>query len=81
MEAAQKNAVPPEDLPNQIFKSIGACAIRYLGGMALGTRIGTFFLPYNVLLWQLLSYQIIRNIMQQGSQCIYHCSSCLVSRD
>jgi len=47
MEAAQKSAVPPEDLPNEIFKSIGACALRDLGGMALGTRMGTFFLPYN----------------------------------
>jgi len=47
MEAAQKSAVPPSDLPNQIFKSIGACATRDIGGMALGTRIGTFFLPYN----------------------------------
>lgn len=48
MEAAQKSAVPPEDLPNAIFKSIGACALRDLGGMALGTRMGTFFLPYNL---------------------------------
>jgi len=47
MEAAQKTAVPPEDLPNDIFRSIGACALRDLGGMALGTRMGTFFLPYN----------------------------------
>lgn len=31
MEAAQKSAVPPEDLPNEIFKSIGACALRDLG--------------------------------------------------
>ena len=47
MEAAQKSAVPPEDLPNEIFKSIGYCALRDLGGMAVGTRMGTFFLPYN----------------------------------
>ncbi len=32
MEAAQKSAVPPEDLPNEILKSIGACALRDLGG-------------------------------------------------
>ena len=32
MEAAQKSAVPPQDLPNSIFKSIGACALRDLGG-------------------------------------------------
>mmetsp|Transcript_1831 Transcript_1831/g.2564 ORF Transcript_1831/g.2564 Transcript_1831/m.2564 type:complete len:331 (+) Transcript_1831:77-1069(+) len=47
MEAAQKSAVPPQDLPNDIFRSIGACALRDLGGMAWGTRMGTFFLPYN----------------------------------
>jgi short-subunit dehydrogenase len=48
MEAAQKSAVPPQTLPNDIFRSVGACALRDLGGMALGTRIGTFFLPYNL---------------------------------
>ena len=32
MEAAQKSAVPPQDLPNDIFRSIGACALRDLGG-------------------------------------------------
>jgi len=47
MEAAQKSAVPPDDLPNDIFRSIGVCALRDLGAMALGTRMGTFFLPYN----------------------------------
>lgn len=33
MEAAQKSAVPPDDLPNDIFRSIGACALRDLGSM------------------------------------------------
>lgn len=47
MEAAQKGAVPPQDLPNDILRSIGACALRDLGGMAWSTRMGTFFLPYN----------------------------------
>lgn len=47
MEAAQKSAVPPQELPNEILKSIGFCALRDLGGMAVGTRMGTFFLPYN----------------------------------
>jgi len=47
LESASKNAVPPDDLPNDIFRSIGVCALRDLGGMALGTRMGTFFLPYN----------------------------------
>lgn len=47
MEAAQKSAVPPDALPNDIFRSIGACALRDLGSMAVGTRMGTFFLPYN----------------------------------
>jgi len=32
MEAAQKSAVPPQDLPNAIFKSIGACCLNDLGG-------------------------------------------------
>lgn len=35
MEAAQKSAVPPDTLPNDIFRSIGACALRDLGGMCL----------------------------------------------
>lgn len=47
MEAAQKSAVPPDHLPNDMFRSIGVCALRDLGGMALGTRMGTFFFPYN----------------------------------
>jgi short-subunit dehydrogenase len=47
MEAAQKSAVPPDELPKDIMKSIGACALRDLGGLAVGTRMGTFFLPYN----------------------------------
>lgn len=47
MEQAQKSAVGPELLPNEILRSIGCCALRDLGGMAWGTRIGTFFLPYN----------------------------------
>lgn len=33
MEQAQKGAVKPDTLPDQIFKSIGACAWRDLGGM------------------------------------------------
>ena len=47
MEAAQKSAVPPQQLPNDIFRSIGVCALRDLGQMAVGTRMGTFFIPYN----------------------------------
>jgi len=47
LESAAKNAVQPDTLPNDIFRSIGVCALRDLGGMALGTRMGTFFLPYN----------------------------------
>ena len=47
MEQAQKSAVGPELLPNEILRSIGCCALRDLGGMAWGTRIGTFFIPYN----------------------------------
>jgi short-subunit dehydrogenase len=47
MEQASKGAVTPDALPNEIFRSIGCCALRDLGGMAWGTRIGTFFIPYN----------------------------------
>ena len=32
MESACKHAVPPEALPDDIFRSIGACALRDLGG-------------------------------------------------
>lgn len=31
-----------------MFKSVGVCALRDLGGMAWGTRLGTFFLLFNV---------------------------------
>jgi len=48
LESACKQAVPPEDLPDDIFRSIGACALRDLGGMAVSSRMGTFFLPYNI---------------------------------
>lgn len=38
MEAAQKTAVPPQTLPNEIFKSIGVCALRDLGGTCFPTQ-------------------------------------------
>lgn len=47
LESACKQAVPPEALPDDIFRSIGCCALRDLGGMAWSSRMGTFFLPYN----------------------------------
>jgi len=47
MEAAQKQAVPPQDLPNAMFKCIGACALYDIGSLSYSTRVGTFFLPYN----------------------------------
>lgn len=47
IEAAAKGAVAPSELPDDIFRSIGGGALRDLGGMAWGTRMGTFFLPYN----------------------------------
>jgi len=47
MEQAQKSAVGPELLPNEILRSVGCCALRDLGAVAWGTRIGTFFVPYN----------------------------------
>ena len=33
--------------PN-FLKSVDVCAFRDLGGMAYGTRMGTFFLPFNI---------------------------------
>jgi len=48
MEKACEGAVEPDALPDDIFKSIGCCALRDLGGMAVGTRMGTFFIPYNL---------------------------------
>mmetsp|Transcript_47549 Transcript_47549/g.115845 ORF Transcript_47549/g.115845 Transcript_47549/m.115845 type:complete len:335 (-) Transcript_47549:148-1152(-) len=47
LESACKQAVPPSALPDAIFRSIGCCALRDLGGMAVSSRMGTFFLPYN----------------------------------
>ena len=47
MEQAQKGAVGPEALPDEILRSVGCCALRDLGAMAWCTRMGTFFLPYN----------------------------------
>ena len=43
MEAAQKSAVPPQDLPNEIFRSIGACALRDLGGTNIFFFVSLFF--------------------------------------
>lgn len=48
MEAAQKSAVPPQELPNAILRSIGACALHDIGSLAWSTRMGTFFIPYNL---------------------------------
>jgi short-subunit dehydrogenase len=48
IEAAAKNAVSPNHIVNDIFRSIGAgCASRDLGTMAWCTRIFTFFIPLN----------------------------------
>lgn len=51
MESARKLAVSPDHLPNEIFKSIGACVWRDIGGLAQGTRAGTFFIPYNAMVF------------------------------
>lgn len=37
LESACKQAVPPEALPDDIFRSVGACALRDLGGTYVGT--------------------------------------------
>lgn len=49
MEAAAKNKAPPDLLPNAMLKCIGMFALRDIGGVAIGTRIGTFFVPFNFL--------------------------------
>ena len=48
IEAAAQNAVTPDAIVPDILRSVGACAYRDLGGLAWGTRLGTFFLPYNL---------------------------------
>jgi len=48
MESAQKQAVEPDELPKAILRSVGRCALSDIGGMAFGTRIGTWFLPFNI---------------------------------
>lgn len=47
IEAAAKNAVQPSHIVNDMFRSVGACALRDLGTLAWCTRIGTFFVPFN----------------------------------
>mmetsp|Transcript_10073 Transcript_10073/g.20802 ORF Transcript_10073/g.20802 Transcript_10073/m.20802 type:complete len:337 (-) Transcript_10073:228-1238(-) len=49
IEAAAQNAAAPDaTLAQDMFRSIGACAYRDLGALAWSTRLGTFFLPYNI---------------------------------
>ena len=48
IEAAAQNAVGPETIVDDILRSTGACAYRDLGTLAWATRMGTFFLPYNL---------------------------------
>lgn len=48
IQAAAKSAIAPQLIVDDIFKSIGACALRDLGTLAWATRLGTFFIPYNL---------------------------------
>jgi short-subunit dehydrogenase len=48
IEAAAKSAIAPENITDDILRSVGACALRDLGALAWCTRMGTFFLPYNL---------------------------------
>mmetsp|Transcript_12375 Transcript_12375/g.16230 ORF Transcript_12375/g.16230 Transcript_12375/m.16230 type:complete len:329 (+) Transcript_12375:188-1174(+) len=48
IEAAAQNAVTPESVTDDMLRSVGACALRDLGTLAWATRMGTFFLPYNL---------------------------------
>lgn len=47
IEAAAKNAVAPSNIVDDMFRSVGACALQDLGALAWCTRIGTFFIPLN----------------------------------
>ena len=48
IEAAAKNAIQPDAITDDMLRSIGVCAYRDLGTLAWATRMGTFFLPYNL---------------------------------
>lgn len=48
IEAAAQSAVKPDCIVDDIFRSIGACALRDLGALAWTTRLATWFLPYNL---------------------------------
>jgi len=49
MEMAQKGAVSPDTLPDEIFKSIGSCVFRDVGGFAMGMRVLTCILSENFM--------------------------------
>lgn len=49
LDKAKKTAVSPNTLPNEIFKSIGRVVWRDIGAMAIGVRVGTKVLSYNLL--------------------------------
>ena len=44
MEQFKKVAVPPSDLPHQIFGAIGRMVLRDVGGTAIGMRLGVSLL-------------------------------------
>ena len=49
-DAAYKNAVEPDSLPNQIFGVIGrGCVLADLGGVAIGMRLGVTMLGLNAM--------------------------------
>ena len=49
MESFKKLAVPPSELPDEIFASVGRCVLRDVGNTAIGMRLGVALLPYNAL--------------------------------
>ncbi len=49
MQGAQKSAVSPSMIPNEIFRSLGRVVWRDIGVMAASVRVGTAFLSYNFL--------------------------------
>lgn len=49
LEMAKKAAVSPDAVPDSILQCVGRSVYGDIGGMAVGVRAGTFFIPYNML--------------------------------
>jgi hypothetical protein len=49
MEMAQKGAVSPDKLPDDILRCVGRSVWSDIGGLALGVRAGTHNISYDAL--------------------------------